>query len=203
MTRGVKRTGRRQAGRPRNETSRKAILDASFEILLGNGLKGFSIDAVSTRAGVPRSTIYRWWPSKGLLAFESFREAFGAELRFAQSEDSKRDMIELVRSLASALSGDAGRLAASIIAEAQQDPALQAQFLEEFSNPLRERSASVLRRGIVTGRFRHDLDVDRVIDAFVGATYLRLLFGLELDFTWADALADTLLRGCVQDDETP
>ena len=173
------------------------MLDAAYAILVGTGLAGFSIDAVATRAGVPRSTIYRWWPTKGMLAFESFREPFEAELAFEKSDNPENDVRRLIRSLAKALSGPAGALAASVVAEALNDATVQREFQSHFSDPLRLRSAELLERGIVSKRFRADLDVHRVIDAFVGATYLRLLLGLERDEVWADALADTILMACL------
>ena len=66
-----------------------------------------------------------------------------------------------------------------------------------FSIPLRHQSAAVIQAGIAAGAFRVDLDVERLLDAAVGAVYLRLLFGLTLDGEWADALSATLLNGCL------
>ena len=130
-----------------------------------------------------------------MLAFESFRDAFEAQLVFVQTSSPEKDLHALVRSLTRALSGPAGRLAGSVMAEAQSDPDVRTQFLEHFSEPLRRRSTEVIRAGIESGRFRQDLDVPRLLDAIVGAVYLRLLLDLPLDETWANALALTLLRG--------
>jgi len=188
---------RKPAGRPRSAASRRAVLEAAYAILIEQGLGGFSVDAVASRAGVARTTIYRWWPTKGLLAFESFRDAFGAQLVFETTDSPARDVGALVRSLAGALSGPAGRLAASVMAQAQDDPGVQKQFLEQFSVPLRHQSAAVITAGIASGAFRPDLDIQRLLDAMVGAVYLRLLFGLPLDSQWADALSSTLLHGCL------
>lgn len=172
-------------------------MNAAYAILMEEGLGGFSVDAVATRAMVARTTIYRWWPTKGLLAFDSFRTAFGAQLVFERTYMPEQDFRALVRSLARALAGPAGRLAASVMAQAQHDAEAQQLFLEQFSLPLREQSAAVIGAGIAAGAFRPDLDVQRLLDAMVGAVYLRLMFGLPLDDTWADALAATLLGGCL------
>lgn len=189
---------RKPAGRPRSATSKRAVLDAAYALLLEDNLRGFSIDAVAARAGVARTTIYRWWPTKGLLAFESFRDAFGAQLVFETTACPASDVRALVRSLARALSGPAGRLAVSVMAQAQDDPDVQKQFLEEFSMPLRRHSAAVIDAGVAAGAFRRDLDVQRLLDAAVGAVYLRLMFGQPIDAAWADALSDTLLHGCLR-----
>jgi AcrR family transcriptional regulator len=184
------------AGRPRSAASRRAALDAAYGILVESGLARFSVDAVAARSGVARTTIYRWWPSKGVLAIESFLEAFEPRISFERSGDAERDFRVMVGSLASALSGEAGRLAASVVAQAQSDEETRRLFAEQFSEPLRRRSAEVITAGVDQGVFRRDLDVARVIDAYVGAIYFRLLVGSPLDAGWADALADTLLRGC-------
>ncbi len=186
----------RPAGRPRSTAARRAVLDAAYDILVEAGLGGFSVDAVATRSGVARTTIYRSWPTKGLLAMESFRQAFQDQLDVTSSHCPEDDLRGLVRSLAKALSGPAGRLAASVLAEAQSDVSVRQQFLEDFSIPLRARSTEMLASGIKTGRFRSDLDIARLLDALVGAVYIRLMLGLPLDQEWADDLAATLLLGC-------
>ena len=186
---------RRSPGRPRSAAARRAVLDAAYAILVGGGLPEFSIEAVAARAGVAKTTIYRSWPTKGLLAFESFRDVFEAQLVFDRTGSPEEDLRSLVRSLVRVLSGPAGRLAASVMAEAQHDPKVRKLFLEHFSLPLRRRSTEVVRAGMKSGRFRSDLNIPRLLDALVGAVYLRLLLGRSLNKSWADALTLTLLHG--------
>ncbi len=188
---------RQAAGRPRSEDSRRAVLDAAYAILVEGGLASFSIEAVATRSGVARTTIYRWWPSKGLLAIESFLEGFRPQLVYAGSGSAMEDFRALMRSLARTLGGPAGQVAASVVAQAQSDPETRRAFRDEFSEPLRRSTSALLRGGIERGELRADLDVPRVIDAAVGAVYFRLLTGQSLDRTWATQLADTVLRGCL------
>ena len=186
----------RVAGRPRSEASHRAILDAAYAILVETGLKSFSIEAVASRAGVARTTIYRWWPDKTLLVNESFLKAFQPQLSFARTESPADDFRAFLSSLARTLSGPDGRIAASVVAQAQSDPQTQRMFLDEFSTPLRRHSAALLRAGIERGQFRADLDVARALDAAIGAVYLRLLLGQTMERSWARQLADTLLDGC-------
>lgn len=186
----------RPAGRPRNEQARHAVLAAAYDILVEGGLGAFSTEGVALRSGVARTTIYRWWPSKGLLAIESFLEAFRPQLVYATTNDPAADFRTLIRSLVRALSGPAGRIAKSVVAEAQRDTETRRLFVEAFSEPLRKESARLLARGIERGVFREDLDVSPVLDATVGAVYLRLLLDQPLNSRWANSLATTLLRGC-------
>ena len=188
----------RPAGRPRSTAARRAVLDAAYGILVETGLSGFSIEAVASRSGVARTTIYRSWPSKGLLAMESFREAFEAQLDLTSGNSPEDDLRGLIRSLTMALGGSAGRLATSVLAEAQNDESVQQQFLNDFSTPLRVRSTELIEAGIRLGSFREDLDVMSLLDALVGAVYIRLMLGLPLDRDWADNLTATLLHGCLR-----
>ncbi len=193
----------RSAGRPRSEESRRAVLDAAYAILVEAGLGSFSTETVAMRSGVARTTIYRWWPTKGLLAIESFLEAFRAGLVYAETGDAVADFHTLTQSLVHVLSGPAGRIAASVVAQAQSDPETRRTFLEVFSAPLRRDSSKLLRRGISEGALRADLDAATVLDAVVGAVYLRLLLGQPLDVTWSRALSDTVLQGCLSAPRPP
>ena len=120
----------RSAGRPRSEAARRAVLDAAYAILVETGLAGFSTEAVASRSGVARTTIYRWWSSKGLLAIESFLAAFEPQLEYAESSDAVEDFRAMLDSLVRALNGPAGLIAASVVAEAQADAETRRMLLE-------------------------------------------------------------------------
>ncbi|NND01792.1 MAG: TetR/AcrR family transcriptional regulator [Acidimicrobiia bacterium] len=47
------------------EASRLAILDAAQKVFLANGFAGGSLSAISDVAGIPRTTIYEYFQSKG------------------------------------------------------------------------------------------------------------------------------------------
>jgi AcrR family transcriptional regulator len=59
---------RQRPGHPRSERSRQSILAAAGALLHEQGLRAMTIEAVAARAGVSKKTIYRWWPSRGVLA---------------------------------------------------------------------------------------------------------------------------------------
>jgi AcrR family transcriptional regulator len=187
----------RRSGRPRSQTARRAVLEAAYAVLEEAGMGAFSIEAVALRSGVARTTIYRWWPTKGALAIESFLEEFRPRLNFTRTGAADADFRALVASLAAALSGPAGRVAASVVAQSQSDTETQRLFREQFSEPLRLESSRLLHEGTDQGLFRADLDIPRVIDAYTGAIYLCLLLGYPLDADWARALTETLLNGCL------
>ena len=59
-------------GRPRSVEADRAILAATVDLLASRGLAAMSIEEIAARAGVGKATIYRRWPSKGLLALDAF-----------------------------------------------------------------------------------------------------------------------------------
>jgi hypothetical protein len=67
------------------------------------------------------------------------------------------------------------------MAQAQTDPETQRLFRDEFSEPLRRETTRLIRAGVDQGGSRVDLNMARLIDAFVGAVYLRLLLGQSLN----------------------
>src|SRR3977135_2898794 len=79
-------------GRRRSEASRKAILDATYELLKTIGLHQMSIEGVASRAGVGKATIYRWWRSKGVLAIEAFMEAVAPSIAFRETGSDRADI---------------------------------------------------------------------------------------------------------------
>ncbi len=188
---------RRRAGRPRSEASRSLVLAAAYDLIVEAGLPSFSVEAVSARSGVARTTIYRWWPTKGILAIESLSVRLRPQLTYDKEGSAAAAFAALICSLTQALAGPAGKVSSSILAEAQGDGETRRRFVAEFSDPLRRETEELLRRGIDAGEFRADLDVGRTIDAAVGGTYLRLLLGQPLSQDWAGALAKTLLQGVI------
>ncbi len=57
----------RAPGRPRSADADEAILTATLGVLLEEGFRGLSVEAVRQRAGVGKATIYRRFPDKDAL----------------------------------------------------------------------------------------------------------------------------------------
>src|SRR5205085_12297987 len=62
---------------PRIERSRRVILEAVLEELGTVGYGALTIESVAARAGVGKSTIYRYWPGKLALVEDAFRTLKG------------------------------------------------------------------------------------------------------------------------------
>lgn len=60
-------TEKRGRGRPRREGADEEILRATRELLEQFGYAAFTVDLVSDRTGIAKTTIYRRWPTRGAL----------------------------------------------------------------------------------------------------------------------------------------
>jgi len=188
-------------GRPRCQETRAAILQAAYDLLESGGLAAFTIEAVAERSGAAKTTVYRWWPTKGALAMESFLRASEVLSPFPETASPLADLRVQLRLVAKALGGRSGRLLAGIVAEAQLDPATRDAFIQSYVSPRRQAARRLLERGIALGEFRPDLDPDSLCDALYGAFYMRLLFGhAPIDEAAADGILDLLLHGIAAPD---
>ena len=111
-------------GRPRSESTRRAILSATRDVVVEAGYDGLTFDAVARRAGASRQTLYRWWASKALLVSDAVMDSVFvfAEAALADTGDLAADLtawltdvaarahdpltLSLVRALASAAAED-------------------------------------------------------------------------------------------------
>jgi AcrR family transcriptional regulator len=184
-------------GRPRSESARKAVLAAAFAVLDERGYGAFSIDAVANRAGVARTTIYRWWPTKGLLAVESFLDRVQAQVDYEQTDSAAQDFTRMLGTVGTLMAGPAGRVAVSILAEGQRDPEALAAFKTSYHQVLRSKSVPLLQAGIARGELASELEPDLLLDAAIGAIYLNLMLKEPIADMWARQLASRLLNGAL------
>jgi AcrR family transcriptional regulator len=189
---------RYRMGRPRDAAAKDAILKAANDILEERGIAGFTIEAVAKRAGVAKTTIYRWWPSKGALAIAGFLAETAPKISYPNSGSIVSDLTEQLKRVAVVYGGVAGRVLSAIIADGQRDPHTIAAFIEGYAGPRREDAKDILKTGIERGELRPDLDLEVALDALYGPIYYRMLVPLgPLNADWMESIARVVLRGLV------
>lgn len=164
-------------GRPRSMPARKSILNATRRLLSQMSMAELSIEAIAKRAGVGKTTIYRWWPSKAAVAMEAFLDQPGIQ-HVTSASPSATDAIRYqLEALIRQLRGQNGRIIAGVIAEGQSDQKaldlLYEEYLKDRVNTLYEQ----LEHGCENGEFRSDLDIDIAADMLLGPLFLRILSG--------------------------
>jgi AcrR family transcriptional regulator len=164
-------------GRPRSAKTRQAILAATSELLLELGLSSISMDAVAERAGASKATIYRWWPSKELLALDAlFSEWETGQPDGPDTGSLEGDLLALVRPWAHGLSEKPyGRVIAALITRAQSDPKFAEAYRARFVEPRRDQARLVFGRAIERDEIPADTDIETALDLLYGPLYHRML----------------------------
>ncbi|MEU1514581.1 TetR/AcrR family transcriptional regulator [Streptomyces sp. NPDC005811] len=191
------RPARRGRGRRPADEVRADVLDAAGALLLEGGMGAFTIEGVAERAGASKTTIYKWWPSKGALALDGYFHAVESALAFPDTGDLEADLTAQLRSFVRVLTGTpAGRVIAELIGQAQTDPDLAAALAQRYSLPRRELAVRRMGRAREQGELRADVDPEVLVDQLWGACYHRLLLpGPPLTEEFATSLVGHLLRG--------
>ena len=189
----------RGRGRPRSEKAQKAILAAAIDLLLEQGLHAMSMDAVAERAGVSKATIYRWWPSKELLALDALATEWLVATPDANRDTGslRGDLLARLRPWLRQLRGKPyGRVVAGLVATAQADAEFAELYLERFVRPRRDAMRPVLLRAIDRGEISRTVDLEVALDLIYGPIYHRMLHGhAPLDERFARNVVDTIIAG--------
>jgi AcrR family transcriptional regulator len=165
-------------GRPRSERSRRAILDAAADLLTERGYAAITIEGVAARAGVGKTTIYRWWSTKADIYIDLYSELALQIVPPPDTGDYVRDLVILVQG-AFKLYRDtaAGPALSGIIAEAQSNAAISEKVRSRFAPSRRQVIMTILERGVKHGQIPRSADIQIIGDLVIAATWFSLLGG--------------------------
>ncbi len=167
----------RTGGRIRSDEARDAVLAATAALVEEAGYGVLTMERVAERAGVAKSTIYRWWKTRAALVLEAYGPALARRMPEPDTGSTAADLTAFVRELyrvvehpfrVNALRG--------LMAEVQLDPAFAEQF-RQWIHSRRTVVATVLRRGIDRGELDPQLDLEHAVDLVFGPFWYRLLVG--------------------------
>ena len=184
-------------GRPRSDRAKQAILRSTAAILEERGFSGLTIEEVAGRAGVGKATVYRWWSSKGTLAFEAFLARFLDEQPLPDTGSLRGDFLAALRSWIRVVNGTTtGRVLAGLVAEVQRDPGLAEEWRQRFVKVVRAQHVTMIERAIGRSEISADSDPDVVLDLLYGPAYHRLLQShLPLTDEFAQHVVEIIVRG--------
>jgi AcrR family transcriptional regulator len=166
-------------GRPRDAATHEAILEATRSLLDESGYVGLTIEGVAARAETAKSTVYRWWPTKGALVLEAALDSISIG-SVPDTGDTRQDLSIAIRQLIGTFTDRlAGIVIFAVIAGLDDDPTLAAAFREVFVYPWRTTAAQALERGMARGDLPPDLDVEFTLDVIVGVAFQRTLVTAE------------------------
>ncbi|MFC9970174.1 TetR/AcrR family transcriptional regulator [Spirillospora sp. NPDC127200] len=181
----------------RSERSRQAILTATRELLFETGYAKLTIEAIAARAGVGKQTIYRWWPSKGAVMFDSLLDMAQAEgSALPDTGDVEADLRTVLRAIVDEFNTPAlGAITRALTTEVQNDPQLAADMRDRLLGPQLEATKDRLRAARDAGQLAEDLDLSVAVEMLYAPPFHRWLLGTApLTHEYADTVAAMAVR---------
>lgn len=129
-------------GRPRTAGLDERVLAATRDAVERHGYTATTVDHIAAAAGVSKGSIYRRWPTKGVLVYDACIASSDVLGEVIDSGDIRADLLAVARLTASGYVHDDG-VVAQVLAEAATDPALMEMLRARFFEP---RSDAIVRR---------------------------------------------------------
>lgn len=162
----------------RVQRSKDAVLAATYALLSEGGIGGVSMDEVSRRSGVSKTTIYRHWPSRYTLLLAACA-ALGSPSEVPDTGSLRGDLEALVTGLAEQLrSARWPAILPSIIDAAERDPELAALHAGLHAG-LMTPFLTVAERAQARGDFPAGQTPAELIASVVGPLFYRRWFSKE------------------------
>jgi AcrR family transcriptional regulator len=188
---------RKAPGRPRNAQADEAILDAVLEMLSsGQSVAAISIEAVASKAGVGKATIYRRWPNKEALIIDAVAAMKGV-LPEPVGVSVRDDLVMLVKANRSGRAKRYGKATVCLLPEFLKDNELHHMY-QAVIEPRRDVMRKVLQRGVDNGELRSDLNVELTLLMIQGPSMMQNMLNWNPNVAedgFAEALIDSVLRG--------
>jgi AcrR family transcriptional regulator len=194
----------------RSERSRHAIYDAALELVSEVGYGKLTIEAIASRAGVGKQTIYRWWPSKGAVLLDAFLDLghqasveagteAGREIEheIPDSGDLEADLKYVVRATIDELKNpkyDAPYRA--LAAEGMLNDEIGAEYVEKLLEPSLQLYVKRLRIAQEAGQVAAEVDPRIALELWTGPIAQRWLQRTgPLTHEYGDKLVEYALHG--------
>lgn len=180
--------GARPRGRPRSAEARRKILRAAAELLADGGPGAVTMEAVATRAGVGKPTVYRAWPDRHAVLMAALMEQQQGDAAGRVPRSAVRALHKQLDAIVERFSAPSGRHIATMIAASDPSTELAKAFRNHFVLARRAEGRALLQQAIEQGEVRKAIDLDVALDMLYGSLFFRLLMGhapLDKPFTAA------------------
>ena len=160
-------------GRSRSPESQKKILAATAELLSEGGFQTVTMEAVAARAGVAKTTLYRWWPNRAALALDCVSARMTPIAPSPSAGSYRKRFQRQLKATIHLLNGRQGQSILALIGAKQTDPSLGHAYSEQIARPRRARTRKMAQQAIQAGELAAGTDPDLFLDAIYGPLYYR------------------------------
>lgn len=183
-------------GRRPSEKAKRAIVDATLELLAEGSVSALTVEGIAARAGVGKTTIYRRWSSKLPLVVEAIKAL--PELKLPETGTLRGDLRQILLGLVTILrSSPLGPVLLHVASESRSNPEL-GDAIGEHIGMRRAPLLEVTRRGLDRGELPAGTDPDMFTEMVTGPIVNRLLFSNSpVDGRFIDGVIATVIEGVV------
>ncbi|CAN5897087.1 TetR/AcrR family transcriptional regulator [soil metagenome] len=182
-------------GRPRSLETREKILAATAELLAEGGLPTVTMEAVAARAGVAKTTLYRWWPNRAAVALDCVSARMTPITGGARDGSHRKRFQWQLKATIRLLNGAEGQAILALIGAKQTDPPLGRAYADQIARPRRVHTRKMAQQAIAAGELAPDTDADLFLDAIYGPLYYRkVVSGDPVTDGFIEAIVDAAFR---------
>jgi AcrR family transcriptional regulator len=189
---------------PRVLVSRERVLTTTLDLLTETGLGELTIDDISRRSGVAKTTIYRHWPNRSALVIDACSRMTGGEQAPPDTGSLDGDLRAILTNIADLL-GTArwSSILPSIVDAAEHDPefaGIHRKIQHGHAAPLR----AALDRAALRGEIPPAADRNAIAAALLGPLFYRRWFSREqIDAEFVEMIIRSAITGLHQDPRKP
>jgi AcrR family transcriptional regulator len=179
----------------RSARVRAAVIDALLAELAENGLGELTMEGVARRAGVNKTTLYRRWGSKEELLLDALLDRGERRVPIPDTGSLRDDLLTVAHQIAASVVPSE---IDAVIRAFAADPSTDSKLVEAARHFWEVRFSllgSMVERAIERGELPAGTEPKPLIEALLGAIYLRVLVTREpLDDGFLVQLADWLVN---------
>ena len=173
--------------------SKESVLRATSELLTESGVGGVSVEEVSRRSGVAKTTIYRHWATRADLVIDACSQIVTKQ-NVPDTGSFEGDITAFLTDMVALLrTARWSSVVPSIIDAAERDPdmgQIQSIIQRGHAAPLQE----IITRAAHKGEIPINTDPSTMIAALLGPLFYRRWFSREsLDDTFVKAVAQNVI----------
>lgn len=174
--------------------SRGKVLGVTAELLFERGFGGASVDEISRRSGVAKTTIYRHWPTRSDLLRDAC-STISTPLDVPETGRFETDITVLMTTLTQLLrSAKWTSVLPSVIDAAERSPDIADMYRtlqQGYSAPFK----AVIRRAMRKGELPKGTDIAMLVAALTGPLFYRRWFSRE---PLTDAFAKQIVQRVIR-----
>lgn len=151
----------------------QCIFNAVTEILEIQDYRSLTIEDIARRAGVGKSTIYRWWADKSDLVFDAFKahtaSIFEMDFSLSLAMNLEQQLLKLSHALDHAL----GRALLVVLAEHRE---AAGEFFKQYLRPRREETHKLIQVAIRRQELQENYPFELMLDTLYAPIHYQIIF---------------------------